>query len=392
VRVGAATLIVFRKELRDGVRDRRSVLSALLIPLLWPLMIGFTLGAAADKAREAESVKLAVVGPERAPYLVEWLDQQDGVSITPGPVDPREAVRSGKQAVVLVIPEGFADAFARSRPARVELVLDGSRQEARPQIRRVRGLLNAYSRQVAVLRLTARGIHPEVASVLDLKQVEVATAQRRGAMLLSFLPMFVVLAAFVGGLQIAVDTTAGERERGSIEALLVNPTPRRTIVLGKWLAAVVFSAVCVLLTLWASVLVLQRIPLHELGLRLDLGWRELVAIGAGVLPVALLASGVQALVATFARSYKEAQTYLQALMLLPMVPGFVSMVYPIARQDWMIPLPILGQHVLLTEILAGEATGPLPFLVAGLSALLLGLLCVALTARLFHREAIIFGR
>lgn len=387
-----AAWVVFRKEMLDGLRDRRSVLSTLLLPLLWPAMIGFMLGAMADRVKEAQHVEIPVTGGERAPYLVDWLEQQPGVSVVEGPADALAAVRAGEQPVVVVIPESFSEAFAESRPAKLELVSDGSRDEAEWRERRIRDLLHEWSRQMGALRLVARGVSPAITRALDVEEVEVASSQARAAAVLGFLPMFVMMAAFVGGLQIAADATAGERERGSLESLLLNPVPSGAIVLGKWGAAVMFSAACMLLTLGTTAAVMTRLPLHELGLRVSLGAAEMLGIVAATLPVALLASGMQILVATFARSYKEAQTYVQFLMLLPMFPGFFSMVYPIDARPWMVPIPILGQQVLLEKVLGGELVGLASFSAAGGSALVIGLLCVAGAARLFRSERIIFGR
>jgi len=387
-----AAWIVFRKELLDGLRDRRSVLSTLLLPLLWPALIGFMLGAAADRVKQAETVEIPVVGGERAPFLVDWLEQQPGVSVVKGPEDALAAVRAGRQQVVVVVTESFAEDFAASKPAKVELVSDGTKDEAQFKVRRVRDLLRAWSGQMGSLRLVARGVSPAVTRALDVKEIEVASGQARAAKLIGFLPVFVMMAAFVGGLQIAVDATAGERERGSLESLLLNPVPAGAIVLGKWGAAVVFSAACMLLTLTTTSIVMTRLPLHELGFRISLGTGEMLGILAATLPVALLASGSQILVATFARSYKEAQMYVQFLMLLPMFPGFFSMVYPIDGKPWMVPIPILGQQVLLEDVLGGEAVRLTSFLGAGASALVVGLVCVAAAARLFRSERIIFGR
>jgi sodium transport system permease protein len=387
-----AAWVVFRKEMLDGLRDRRSVLSTLLLPLLWPAMIGFMLGAMADRVKEAQHVEIPVTGGERAPYLVDWLEQQPGVSVVEGPADALAAVRAGEQPVVVVIPDSFSEAFAESRPAKLQLVSDGSRDEAEWRERRIRDLLHEWSRQMGALRLVARGVSPAITRALDVEEVEVASSQARAAAVLGFLPMFVMMAAFVGGLQIAADATAGERERGSLESLLLNPVPSGAIVLGKWGAAVMFSAACMLLTLGTTAAVMTRLPLHELGLRVSLGAAEMLGIVAATLPVALLASGMQILVATFARSYKEAQMYVQFLMLLPMFPGFFSMVYPIDARPWMVPIPILGQQVLLEKVLGGELVGLASFSAAGGSALVIGLLCVAGAARLFRSERIIFGR
>ena len=383
--------VVFRKEMLDGIRDRRSLMSVCISALIGPLLVGFMFNRMAERQREAQDIQIPVVGAERAPALIDWLEQQDGVEIVEGPQDAEEAVRERDEDVVVVIDEEFGKDFSEARPAQVKLVADGSRQTAQPKVRRVRRLIERYSQQIAVLRLIVRGVSPAIATPIRVEDIEVSSSQQRAARLLNFIPLFVVLSAFAGGMQIATDTTAGERERGSLESLLINPVPRESIVIGKWMAAVVFSACSVALTFFLCLGVLQRIPLNEFGIRFAIGPLEILGVLGATLPLALLATGLQIFIATFARSFKEAQSYLGMLIVLPMLPGMLSMLYPLGNQPWMIPIPILGQHVLLADVLGGKTPELIWFGVAGLSALVAGLVCVYLTTRLFHKEKIIFG-
>jgi sodium transport system permease protein len=385
-------LVVLRKELVDGIRDRRSVMSALIPAVVWPVMIAAMLNFAAGKRQQADEIKIPVVGAEHAATFVDWLGQQRGVEVVDGPDDPYTAVREGDVDFVIVIPEDYNKLFAQAKTVELELVADGSDNDAAPFVGRARRLIEGYGRQMAMLRLVARGVSPAVASPLRIKEIEVSSPQQRAAMVMMFLPMFLVMAAFMGGMQIAIDTTAGERERGSLEPLLVNPAPRLAIVAGKWLASVVFACVSVGLTFFLLLRALERVPLEALGLRFQLGAPEIGAALAAVLPLALLASGLQVLVASFARSYKEAQTYVSFLMFVPLAPVFVEMFSEIDGQPWMAPIPLLGQHVLLTEALKGEPASFGAYVAAGVSVALAGWLCVLLTTRLFRREKIIFGR
>ena len=286
--VWAPMLVVLRKELVDGIRDRRSVMSALIPPLMWPLMISLMLNFAAEKRRQGEEITIPVVGAEHAATFVDWLGQQRDVEVVKGPDDPYSAVREGEVDVVIVIPEDYNKLFAQAKSVELELVVDGSDKDAAPFVRRARRLIQGYGQQIAMLRLVARGVSPAVASPLRIDEIEVSSAQERAARVMAFLPMFLVLAAFIGGMQIAIDTTAGERERGSLEPLLVNPAPRLAIVAGKWLASVVFACVSVGLTFFLLLQALQRVPLEALGLRFQLGAPEIGAALAAVMPLALL--------------------------------------------------------------------------------------------------------
>ena len=383
---------VLRKELVDGIRDRRSVMSALIPPLMWPLMIVLMLNFIAEKRRQADDIELPIVGASHAETLVDWLKQQRGVEVVDGPEDPYTAVRDGDVKFVIVIPEDYNELFARSKAVEVELVIDRSDDDAGVFVRRARRLLSAYSGQIGMLRLVARGVSPAVAAPIRIDEVDVSSAQQRAAMVMAFLPMFLVLATFVGGMNIAIDTTAGERERGSLEPLLVNPAPRKSIVAGKWLASVVFAWVSVLLTFVLLQQAMERAPLESLVMRFQLDAGDVGALLAAVIPLAFLASGLQILVASFARSYKEAQTYVSFLIFVPMLPAFVMMFSPIDPQPWLAMIPLLGQHLLITEAMRGEPGSLLVSLGAGVTVTLSGLACVAVTTRLFQREKIIFGR
>ena len=382
---------VLRKELVDGIRDRRSVLATLLFPMTMPFLLPIIFHTMIERDREAQEIEIPVVGGERAPDLVDWFGRR-GYAVVEGPADPQRAVREKDLDFVVVVPEGFAEDFARGRSAAVELVHDGSRKESAQAVGRVRGLVRSYSRTVGDLRLMARGVSPQLGKAVTIDEVDVASPRQRAASWLTFIPMLVILAAFMGGMNVAIDATAGERERQSLEPLLVSPAPRRSLVLGKWLAAAVFSGAGIGLTLASLLFALSRVPLEQFGIELRLGGREAAWLMAGTLPLALFATGLQMALSTFARSYKEAQTFMSLLMLLPIVPHFIASLWSLGDAWWMLAVPALGQYVLLTDVLGGEAVRAGACAAVVLSSALLGLVCVEVTARLFERERIIFGR
>ncbi|MDP2389713.1 MAG: ABC transporter permease, partial [Acidobacteriota bacterium] len=259
-------MVVCRKELVDWSRDRRSIITLLVSSLLAPVMIGFMFNSLASRQRQVEDVTVPVVGAAHAPALVEWLRQQPGITIVDGPADAEEAVRTRREDVIVVIPENFAKQFAASKPAQIRLVADSSSQNARPKVQRVRALFQRYSSEIGSLRLIARGVSPVVAAPVQVEDVEVSSAQQRAAMILGFIPLFVMITAFTGAMQIATDSTAGERERGSIEALLVHPAPRGAIAAGKWIAGTATALLAVLFTGGLLFALFQYIPLQDLGL------------------------------------------------------------------------------------------------------------------------------
>jgi sodium transport system permease protein len=385
-------LIVCRKELRDSLRDRRALFPIALAVLIYPALIALMMNRIAGRQRQAEEITLPVVGRENAPALVDWLSQQSGVHIVNGPADPEQEVREGRQSVVVIIPREFAEKFRVSRPAPVKIVEDSSRDAERPKVERVRRLLSGYSNEIGSLRLVTRGVSPAVAAAVQVEDIEVSSAQQRAATTLAFIPMMVLIAAFTGGMQIATDSTAGERERGSLEPLLVNPAPRGAIVSGKWAAAAIVSIVTVSITTILAVTELRTLPLAELGIRIRFGAAQLAAMLAVVLPMAPLIAALQAYISTFARSFKEAQSYMGALMLVPMIPAIAGAMYSINAQAWMYPVPMMGHYLLLTGVLGGRVISPWSFVTTAVISLALAAALVIAMARLFRNERIIFGR
>jgi sodium transport system permease protein len=383
---------VARKEWIDAFRDRRTLYAMLIGAIFGPAMIGFMFSQIASQQKGAQEIKIPVVGRQYAPVLVNWLTQQSGVEVVDGPEDPEAAVRDRKADFVLVIDKKFAEKFRDSRPAPVQVVSDVTSQNTRSKVSRLNKLLSGFSSETGAMRLMARGVSPVVVSTLDVEQVEVATSQQRAAMIFNFIPMFLVLALFTGAMPVASDSTAGERERGSLEPLLIIPIPRWHLVMGKWLAATGAAMLSMLMTLSVTLLVLSRLALEELGIRNQIGTVQILMILAAIVPMGLVASALQMFVSCFAKSFKEAQSYLGMLVLLPTLPGIVAVMYPLTNRPWMHPIPVLGQYAMVTEILGGKFPLPLALVGANLVAIVVTTALLVLATRLFSSEKIIFGR
>ncbi len=383
---------VTRKELTDAFRDRRALYTMVFSTLFGPILIAFMLHQLAGQEKAAQEIQVPVVGRERAPVFIDWLAQQRGVEIVPGPADPEAAVRSRKFDIVLVVQKEFAVKFRDSRPAPVQVFSDSTNQSARAKVKRLNALLNRFSGETGSLRLIARGVSPEVASALKIEAVEVSNAQQRIATIFNFLPMILILAAFTAGMQITTDSTAGERERGSLEPLLLNPVPRWQLVGGKWLAAAVSAFAGMAGTLVVTGIILSRLSLEDLGIRFHLGAPQMLLILTALAPMALVAPALQMYLSCFAKSFKEAQSYMGFLILAVTIPGVLSAFYPLTDRPWIRPIPILGQYALGTEILGGKVPSVFVLIAATIFAMALASLLLSLATRLFSDEKIIFGR
>ena len=377
-------------EWRSAVRDRRALLSALIYPLVGPILVGLMFTGMA-RTLGADSVpSLTIEGAEHAPGLMAWL-RDKGLTLHAAPQDARTRVQRGDLDVLVVIPPGFREHFSQGKAADVQLIADFARPSAMADVRRAQALFQGYGASIASFRLLARGVHPGIMHPLKVEEVDLATPQKHSAKLLTVVPIFVIMACFVGGMQVAIDTTAGERERGSLEALLLNPVSRAHLALGKWLITTTFSLMSALLTLGLSVVSLTLAPLEEIGLRSGLSVTQVLLVAALVLPLAPLASAAQLFVATFARSFKEAQTWLSLLLFMPMIPGVVASVMPIQPTTWMYAIPSLGQQLLITDALGGQPISAWSICLAATVSLTCADAAVWATGRMLDRENIIFA-
>jgi sodium transport system permease protein len=383
--------VVFTKEVVDNLRDRRTLLAALLYPFLGPGLILLMVFAIGRLSKEAElPLKLPVWGVERAPSLISFLEQ-NRVEIEPAPADPEAAVRSGDEMLVLVIPEGFADHFREGHPAVVRLVFDPSRNEALSSIQRAQALLGGYAHQIGQLRLQARGVDPRVVDALAIESVDVSTPQSQGARMLAMAPYLIIISLFVGGMYLAIDSTAGERERGSLEPLLINPLGRTELVLGKAAAVFLFTLVALGETLVGFAVILNLVPLERfLGVQMSLPPRALLSILLVSVPLMVFVVALQMMIASYTKSFKEAQNYISAMLLIPAIPALVMAILPVRESLWLALLPTVGQQLFINRILRAEEVSSSHLLISSFTTLAAGAILLALVVRRYSREAILF--
>lgn len=381
---------VFRKEILDHSRDHRSLVGILALPVAGPALVFILVSFLADTFKD-KPLEVPIVGADNAPALVEFLKDQ-GVEVQPPPEEPEARVLAGDAEVILRIGDKFRENFAAGRQARVGLLVDDSNNQARSTARRVEGLVHQYSQSVGAQRLIVRGIVPEVSQPLAIAHINLASREKLAAQLLNVIPLMLMFAGLMGGMNIAIDATAGERERGSLEPLLLNPVPRLNLVLGKWLATVVSATGVVLLAIAGFVGILRVAPLEDIGMKVNFGPLEAITALGLVMPLVLLGSALQLIVAIFARSFKEAQTYLSLVNMLPMIPSVVLMLNPGKVQEWMLLVPGLAQVVAVGDLLRGELPSALRWALCWGSSLGLTIAMLAVVVRLLGRERIVFGR
>ncbi len=389
-----ALFTVFGKEFRENLRDRRTLVSALLFgPLFGPLLFGLMVSRMLNQSvvESDEPLRITLSGGEYAPGLTRYLQAQ-GVKLTAANLsenEARSAVRRGRMQVVIIIPQEYPARFSAAMPAPVLLVADSADSQTRKSADRARLLLGGYASGIAQLRLQVRGVSPLLAVPVAVNEVDVATPTGRALVVLGFMTYFVLFAVLMGGLYLAIDSTAGERERGSLEALLSLPVARASLVGGKILATCAYMGISLALSLTGFVVVFRFVPLEKLGMSANLGAGTAITLFAICLPFVPLGAALMTLVASFTRSYREAQTYLTSVLLVPTLPIAFASIYSLKTNASLMFIPSLSQHLLMTSVLKDEPVMAIDVWVSAGASLGLALLLMVLTARHWRRETML---
>lgn len=366
--------IVFLKELREHLRDRRLLMMLAGMVLIYPLMLGYMLNHMIERATkpEREGSEVAVIGASQAPTLMAQLKQKNITVNQVGPMD-EEAItrllRERKAVALLRLEEKYAENYAEMRPAKVELWFDSASDDKGRQ-RDIEDVLNTYSSSVAGARLLAHGVSPVVMAPVRLQRFDTASAASRSASVIGAILGVLFLPAFLCCLSAAVDSTAGERERRSLEVLMAQPVSPYSLMSGKWIAAAALSIIGILIELALAHAILSWLPLEEIGMSWRVTSAQLAWVCVATLPLSLLAAGLHIALAMNARSFKEAQSILSLVTLIPMLPGLAVSMLELKTAMWMYLVPMLSNQTLLRELAKGQEMGALPFVLTFLSSML----------------------
>jgi sodium transport system permease protein len=384
---------VFVKELRDAVRDRRSWIIALTLamlagPVVFVLMSNFVSGLE-ERVAEREVI---VAEAGRAPTLVGFL-QRAGARVVEAPPDYLDRLRSGGlQNAVIRPPQDFEQRLASGDTVEVEVVYDESHDKAQPVVRTAMRLVDGFSREPGTQRLLARGLSPQLLAAVQLEPVNLASTQARGAQLLFIVPWAALIVAVFGALSVAIDVTAGERERGSLEPLLANPVGAPALVAGKWAVVMVYSTAIVVLTMLGFMVSMRFVNNETLSALMQLQWREVLLFAAVLLPFAALMAALNMLAATFGRSFKEAQTYVSYIAMAAQFSALVPVFLTVRDAAWQLWVPSVAQLTVLMKVLRGEPLTAAHLLLPAAVCLAVTAGCLWLQALLLRRESIVFSR
>ncbi len=384
-------LIITWKEIRDNLRDKRSLFFAFIYgPLLLPAMIMAPLVINAGKHFDNYDYgrELYVFGVDRAPNLLAYLKSKN-LDAKPVGDDFEDQIRDGDIKLVIEISENYGEKFSKGSPAKVTIHYDKEDQESQSYFWQIRAELDSYSRTLAAQRMVVRGFDQNLLRPLDIAENDISEEELTAGILANMLMFLVVFSSMMGGFYLAIDITAGERERLSLEPLLSLPLSRTQVAFGKYLAVLVFCMTAYILPIINVAIWAKFLPDRFFGLADIPGTLTYVKIAILVFPVCILLSSFLMMISSFSKSNKEAQTQMGIAMLFPMAPFFVLQFMDIDVDQITMSIPILSQYLLADKIMF-DAAYPLSSMLPGaFTSILVGIGFLAMSIFLYRQDRIL---
>lgn len=379
----SALTSVWKKEFRDAIRDKRSVLAAMSYAFFGPLLMAVAFFFLISQLTDQADVEITVEGQEHAPQLMDFLN-------TRGIVAKQDDWAKTETPIVLTLPDDWQQKIETAQPIELTLRADWSAQKQQTDIKRVEQAIQAYSSQIAAYRLTLRGLDPRMIQPVQLQKQDLATRGSKAALIMGSVLVFIILSVFWSGMNVAIDISAGERERNSLEFLLSQPLSTWDIVTGKALTATTFSLFGALLSLVLIPVIFAYVPLHEIGMNVNFSLGMMGLMFVLLIPLALFATALQLFVSFRAKNFKEAQTYISFLLIIPMAASF-GVEFARLKNPILYYLPLTGQHQAFLSLIRGEAVNVMGTAVSAVATLVVALLLMKYIARMLKSEKIVFG-
>ncbi|OYU43555.1 MAG: sodium ABC transporter permease [Burkholderiales bacterium PBB4] len=349
------SVIVLKKELVDAIRDRKTLMMVFLTAvLIGPLMLVAMSFIVSQQEEKSERREVWVAGLEHAPELHNYLLRQ-GMKVNPAPADYEAQLKDFRLGEsVILVAEDYREQQAKGLAPELRVVFDSANRQSTVLVGRNVALLDGFSREQGLLELTTRGVAPAVLQPFRIQERNLASAQSRSSQLTAMVPWMVMMAVLFGGLTVALDTTAGERERASLEPLLTNPITPFSLVLGKWGAAAVVAMSIAAISVSSFFPAKMLIQSEALQAMFRFGPGEAIMFLLMLLPLAAAVSAVLMLAAIYGRTYKEAQSRSTvALLAFQMAPMIAIMDFS-GEKPWHLLVPSLAQQTVMLRVLRGD--------------------------------------
>ncbi|PIS41508.1 MAG: hypothetical protein COT25_02735 [Candidatus Kerfeldbacteria bacterium CG08_land_8_20_14_0_20_42_7] len=387
--------IIWKKEILDSIRDRRTLVTAVLMPVFFmPVILIGSLKFQEYQAKQIQEkpAKVAISDEASAPTLVSYLNEIDTIELSQT-ADFKKAIDNGDINIYIEVPQAFESDILSQAPAEIKVYQKSSNLDSSAANSKVLAVLQQFNQIQSGTRLTEQGINPQILLAVIPTSEDIATAQEKGGFFLGLLlPMFIVLFAIIGGMYIAIDVSAGEKERKTLEALLLTPSSRLTIVTGKFLAVASTASTTIVLSLASMYAAFKFVPLDfgqgEITLNLTIGGVAIM-LGIGIF-LAIMFSGLLLSVAIFAKSYKEAQNYITPFYLVAVLPvaifGQLPGFKPVVA---FFLVPGVNAVFVIKEILLGVYDTN-HILVTFVSLVIYAGISIVVASRIYLREGILF--
>lgn len=378
---------IVHKELLDAFRDRRSLLASLAFAVAGPLLIYVTLGAMAENIDRSSPVKVEVVGSENAPGLLSFLQQQN-TAISEAPSNSATKTSGdGEHEVVMSIPKSYSEDYQAGRPASVEIYADYQSEQKQADAMELQRLVLTYGGKVSQARMLAQGNSPTRAIPISVNMFDLSTSGGLSARYAGMLGFLFLTAGFISGAFIIADTVAGERERHSLLPLMSQPVSPLALIIGKWFVAALVAGVVSTATVIASGYLLAISPIATVGLRFFTGLDVLLIAAICLLPLAGLAAAIQLFFVARSETYREAATYVQYTIFLPIIVVGVAQVSKFDFGFIASYLPITGQEAAIKSLLLNGQASLFPALATTLISVVATAALLWLTARTISNES-----
>lgn len=395
-------LIVFKKEIKDIIRDRKTLFSSILLPIILMPILFLIIGGSTEKMSEEMTTHITVAltaesfSPAAQSFLKESLESQGEDITLVNPVeDPWEAINSKKAKLVVSLDKDFDEKLENGEPFTLKIYYDNSLSSSGGAVGTLESAIDKLNGKIAVQRLEAMGINPDILTPVVVESENISRTGEGNLLLMMILPMLIALLVAVGGIPAATDLVAGEKERMTFEPLLATRPSRMSILVGKYLTINLFSFASMVSTLLGLFLAFFINP-DSLTLGMgDIGGFNLdpISIILCLIVTLLLGmtfSGIQLAISTYARSFKEGQTYLSLLMLVVLVPAYATMMtMPNDIQLYMYLVPVLNT-ISAFKLVLGGLTNYTGLILATVSSLVYVFLSLMAAAAMFRNEKYLF--
>lgn len=381
--------VVYNKELKDMVRDRRMLVAAFSFALLGPVFMGIVFMLSQNQDASERQAHLAISNMQQAPGLVAFLEQKEikPISFERG----RASINTLPEGVdaLLDLPKDYGDLLQTGQVVNGKLYVDEGSQTGIDKRQEISAAIHSYSSYVASIRLVARGVpvslaRPIILSTFDVAEESFITQTMSGMFL-----VMIIIASFIGGLSVAVDTLAGERERHTMQPLLAQPVAPDNIILGKLAMVSTFAIASTLLALGTFFFAISLVPAGILPIAIHLNIYTVSLMIVQLIPFAVFVAAIQLFISIQVKSFKEGQSYISMFMMLPMFLAYVKNFGADKFHESAFFLPILSEMESLGSLIF-HGKADMPHLVSSiLISVLLIYILVKLTAKKLKSEVML---